>query len=183
MAPEYAMQGIFSEKSDVFSFGVLLLEIVTGRQCTSFFLDENGLTLLRYVSIYSFILQNQTYFSTVREISYISFPFLSFPSILQAWKLWNKGETEKLIDPSIKDPSIEMEVLRYVHVGLLCVQEFANERPYVSAVLSMLNSEISELPRPKLPAFTRSFVSFETGSSQQSAYSVNNLTQTIVEAR
>lgn len=73
-----------------------------------------------------------------------------------------------------------MEVLRYVHVGLLCVQEFANERPYVSAVLSMLNSEISELPRPKLPAFTRGF---ETGSSQQSAYSVNNLTQTIVEAR
>lgn len=78
MAPEYAMGGIFSEKSDVFSFGVLLLEIVTGRQCTSFFLDENGLTLLRYVSIYSFILQNQTYFSTVREISYTSFPSLLF---------------------------------------------------------------------------------------------------------
>lgn len=30
MSPEYAMHGIFSEKSDVFSFGVVLLEIVTG---------------------------------------------------------------------------------------------------------------------------------------------------------
>lgn len=89
----------------------------------------------------------------------------------------------KLIDPSIKDPSIEMEVLRYVHVGLLCVQEFANERPHVSTVLSMLNREISELPCPKLPAFTERLVSFETGSSHPSAYSVNNLTQTIVEAR
>ena len=35
MSPEYAMRGLFSEKSDVFSFGVLLLEIVSGRRNTS----------------------------------------------------------------------------------------------------------------------------------------------------
>ncbi|CAM8996049.1 unnamed protein product [Rhodiola kirilowii] len=32
MSPEYAMEGRFSEKSDVFSFDVLLLEIVSGRR-------------------------------------------------------------------------------------------------------------------------------------------------------
>ena len=32
MAPEYAMHGHFSVKSDVFSFGVLVLEIVTGHR-------------------------------------------------------------------------------------------------------------------------------------------------------
>ncbi|PKU78131.1 Receptor-like serine/threonine-protein kinase SD1-8 [Dendrobium catenatum] len=32
MSPEYALNGLFSVKSDVFSFGVLLLEIVSGRR-------------------------------------------------------------------------------------------------------------------------------------------------------
>lgn len=31
LAPEYFMHGIVDEKTDVFAFGVLLLEIVTGR--------------------------------------------------------------------------------------------------------------------------------------------------------
>ncbi|KAK9706611.1 hypothetical protein RND81_07G138800 [Saponaria officinalis] len=47
MSPEYAMEGRFSEKSDIFSFGVLLLEIVTGRRNTSF-KDEESLSLLAH---------------------------------------------------------------------------------------------------------------------------------------
>jgi hypothetical protein len=32
MAPEYASEGLFSIKSDVFSFGVLTLEILSGKR-------------------------------------------------------------------------------------------------------------------------------------------------------
>ncbi|KAK9205569.1 hypothetical protein WN943_015837 [Citrus x changshan-huyou] len=48
MAPEYAMEGLFSVKSDVFSFGVLLLEIISGRKNTRFYLYEQGQSLLTY---------------------------------------------------------------------------------------------------------------------------------------
>ncbi|XVF77711.1 hypothetical protein PTKIN_Ptkin14bG0068900 [Pterospermum kingtungense] len=37
MAPEYAIDGLFSIKSDVFSFGILLLEIISGRKNRGFF--------------------------------------------------------------------------------------------------------------------------------------------------
>ncbi|CAD6256541.1 unnamed protein product [Miscanthus lutarioriparius] len=36
MAPEYASEGLFSVKSDVFSFGVLILEIISGKRASSF---------------------------------------------------------------------------------------------------------------------------------------------------
>ncbi|XP_017257335.1 G-type lectin S-receptor-like serine/threonine-protein kinase RKS1 [Daucus carota subsp. sativus] len=48
MSPEYAMDGLFSRKSDVFSFGVLLLEIITGRKNSSYH-SENCLNIIGHV--------------------------------------------------------------------------------------------------------------------------------------
>ncbi|KAB2610569.1 receptor-like serine/threonine-protein kinase SD1-8 [Pyrus ussuriensis x Pyrus communis] len=45
MSPEYARYGHFSEKLDVFSFGVLLLEIVSGKKNTAFYHFEHSPTL------------------------------------------------------------------------------------------------------------------------------------------
>ncbi|XWS10737.1 hypothetical protein CRYUN_Cryun38cG0023500 [Craigia yunnanensis] len=119
MSPEYAMQGQFSEKSDVFSFGVLLLEIVSGRKNTSFYNDPHCFSLLGY-----------------------------------AWKLWKENNILGLVDMGVSDSRHDKEILRCIHVGLLCVQEFAKDRPTMSTVVSMVNSEIVDLPIPKQPAFT-----------------------------
>ncbi|XP_059660325.1 G-type lectin S-receptor-like serine/threonine-protein kinase At1g11330 isoform X2 [Cornus florida] len=149
MAPEYAMQGRFSEKSDVFSFGVLLLEIVSGQKNTSYH-DEESLSLLGF-----------------------------------AWKLWNEDKIELLIDPTISDSSFQVEILRYIHVGLLCVQDFAKDRPTIFTVLSMLGREIADLPTPKQPAFTEIHGFSEIGFSQQSERrcSANNVTITTINCR
>ena len=47
LAPEYFMHGIVDEKTDVFAFGILLLEIVTGRRPV----DSSKQNLLLWVII------------------------------------------------------------------------------------------------------------------------------------
>nr|XP_043620444.1 G-type lectin S-receptor-like serine/threonine-protein kinase At4g27290 [Erigeron canadensis] len=46
MSPEYALDGIFSTKSDVFSFGVLVLEIVSGKRNRGFVHPEHDNNLI-----------------------------------------------------------------------------------------------------------------------------------------
>ncbi|KAH6775705.1 S-locus lectin protein kinase family protein [Perilla frutescens var. hirtella] len=46
MSPEYAAEGIFSVKSDVFSFGVIVLEIVSGKRNRGFSHRDHHLNLL-----------------------------------------------------------------------------------------------------------------------------------------
>ncbi|XP_060192935.1 G-type lectin S-receptor-like serine/threonine-protein kinase At1g11300 [Lycium barbarum] len=99
-----------------------------------------------------------------------------------AWKLWNENNIIKLIDPKIFDPCFEKEVVRCVHIGLLCVQEYADDRPNVSTVLSMLTRDIAELPTPKQPAFTRGHGPPEQGSSKAQG-SVDADSITVVEPR
>ncbi|KAL7598912.1 hypothetical protein Lser_V15G22935 [Lactuca serriola] len=48
MSPEYAMRGVFSIKSDIFSFGVLILEIISGRRNSSLFHLDETFSLIGY---------------------------------------------------------------------------------------------------------------------------------------
>jgi hypothetical protein len=49
MAPEFALEGAFSVKSDVFSFGVLLLEILSGQRNGALYLEEHQQSLIQDV--------------------------------------------------------------------------------------------------------------------------------------
>ncbi|KAJ9153668.1 hypothetical protein P3X46_027086 [Hevea brasiliensis] len=46
MAPEYATDGLFSVKSDVFSFGILMLEIISGKKSRGFYHPNHRLNLV-----------------------------------------------------------------------------------------------------------------------------------------
>ena len=50
MPPEYVKKGIYSTKYDVYSFGVLLLQIISGKRNDCFYGADENLNLLEYVS-------------------------------------------------------------------------------------------------------------------------------------
>ncbi|XP_062011386.1 cysteine-rich receptor-like protein kinase 44 [Rosa rugosa] len=117
MAPEYAIHGRFSVKSDVFSFGVLVLEIVSGKKIGRFRNGENEEDLLSY-----------------------------------AWRNWRDDTIPNIIDPTLITGS-RNEMIRCIHIGLLCVQENSNDRPTMVSVTSMLNSHSLTLSVPSKPAY------------------------------
>ncbi|KAA3486769.1 G-type lectin S-receptor-like serine/threonine-protein kinase [Gossypium australe] len=51
MAPEYAIDGLYSIKSDVFSYGVLVLEIITGKRNRGFCHPDHHLNLLGHICL------------------------------------------------------------------------------------------------------------------------------------
>lgn len=53
MSPEYAMSGTVSIKTDVFSFGILVLEIVSGKKNNKSYHTERPLNLVGIVSMIS----------------------------------------------------------------------------------------------------------------------------------
>lgn len=72
---------------------------------------------------------------------------------MQAWKLWKEGTPLQLLDPTLKDSYSENEVVKCIHIGLLCVQEDPEDRPTMKTIVLMFNSYSVTLPVPEKPAF------------------------------
>uniref|UniRef100_F6HJ10 Gnk2-homologous domain-containing protein n=1 Tax=Vitis vinifera TaxID=29760 RepID=F6HJ10_VITVI len=102
MSLEYAMQGQFSNKSDLYSFGVLILEIISAKKNSSFYQSDHAEDLLSHT-----------------------------------WRLWKNGTP---MDPTIGDSYTRNEVIKCIHISLLCVQEVPYDRPSMAFIVLMLNS-------------------------------------------
>ncbi|XP_048132225.1 G-type lectin S-receptor-like serine/threonine-protein kinase SD1-13 [Rhodamnia argentea] len=100
-----------------------------------------------------------------------------------AWQLWSDGKAFDLTDEAIAVSS-PWEVIRCIHVGLLCVQDHPTNRPDMSNVVLMLSGE-SDLPQPRQPIFTfqAEMPDRSIPSQEESIWSVNTVTDTLVEGR
>ncbi|XP_021995735.2 G-type lectin S-receptor-like serine/threonine-protein kinase At4g27290 [Helianthus annuus] len=143
ISPEYAVHGRFSIKSDVFSFGVLVLEIISGKKNKEFSHGGHSDNLLGH-----------------------------------AWRLYKEGRSIELTSGSLQASRVASEVLRSIHVALLCVQHHAEDRPTMLSVVLMLVSE-GPLPEPKTPAF----FSEESNRELKSLPSIDARTITLMYGR
>ncbi|KAG4977418.1 hypothetical protein JHK86_036892 [Glycine max] len=67
--------------------------------------------------------------------------------------MWCAGKCFELMDP-LEKSFMANEVVKSLHIGLLCVQQDAIVRPTISTVVLMLGSDTISLPKPNHPAFS-----------------------------
>ncbi|KAG6514809.1 hypothetical protein ZIOFF_025182 [Zingiber officinale] len=119
MAPEYVIHGLFSVKSDVYSYGVLVLEILIGRKNNGYQGSEYPIELVTHV----------------------------------VWCHWIQGSALQVVDQYLVEQCQAQQILRCIHIALLCVQDDPIQRPTMANVVLMLNNHFVDLPSPLAPAF------------------------------
>ncbi|XP_021858208.1 G-type lectin S-receptor-like serine/threonine-protein kinase CES101 isoform X2 [Spinacia oleracea] len=155
MSPEYAYDGYVSVKSDVFSFGILVLEIITSKKNNGSYCSNRTLNLIGY----AWELWTENRGSELIDQTSIS---------------GNRDHQEQ-----------EEEAMKCINVGLLCVQENPADRPTMSTVVNMITNEGYQLPQPKKPAFflSKGLLQTDHPNYDLEQGSLNNASISDMEAR
>ncbi|MED6134157.1 hypothetical protein PIB30_034685 [Stylosanthes scabra] len=108
-----------------------------------------------------------------------------FGPVYKAWNLWNADRIMSLVDPAISSSCNKEDIMRCIHIGLLCVQELARDRPTMTSVVSMLSSETVKLPAPKQPTFIlrQTIIDIESSLTNDGLGSINNVSITNIQGR
>ncbi|CAK9187427.1 unnamed protein product [Ilex paraguariensis] len=139
LSPEYAISGHLTRKSDVYSYGVLLLEMVSGRSIVDFDLERGEQFLVD-----------------------------------KAWEMYNANNLLQLVDPVLKRDFPVEEAVRFLKIGLLCVQENTKLRPPMSTAINMLTNMIDieniKVSQPGLVADLMDVKIGQKNSSRKSSF-------------
>ncbi|KAF9672193.1 hypothetical protein SADUNF_Sadunf11G0015200 [Salix dunnii] len=75
-----------------------------------------------------------------------------FGVVYKSWRKWNEGTPLDIIDPNL-NAGPRSEIMRSIHIGLVCVQENEALRPTMAQVSMMLSNYSVSLAAPSKPAF------------------------------
>ncbi|QCE14066.1 probable receptor-like protein kinase At5g20050 [Vigna unguiculata] len=126
LAPEWLLEQGISDKTDIYSYGMVLLEIVGGRKNVCLVDDDDGKA------------------KSKRKWKY-------FPKIVN--EKVREGKFMEVVDPRLLEGGgvDERQVKTLVYVALWCVQEKPRSRPSMAQVVDMLEGRV----RVELPPDTR----------------------------
>ncbi|KAK9714897.1 hypothetical protein RND81_06G128800 [Saponaria officinalis] len=98
--------------------------------------------------------------------------------LIQAWEKWNNGAPLEFMDQTIKNSYLSHEIVRCIHLGLLCVHDSVDKRPTMATIVMTLDSNSVSLHMPEEPAFYTktkidSKLAKEVGSDQSVSKSVH----------
>ncbi|RXI07485.1 hypothetical protein DVH24_005258 [Malus domestica] len=114
MAPEFQLTGIVTQKCDVYAFGVVLLELISGAEPLKYIMDENGAD------------------GVYRRVTVIE-------SAREAVRSGARGGVRRWVDRRLKD-SFPMDVAdKMVLVALECVEEDPDRRPDMDRVAGLVS--------------------------------------------
>ena len=97
----------------------------------------------------------------------------------------------ELLDPALGDSFSRDEVMRCIHIGLLCVQEDPADRPTMATIVLTLISGSVSLQAPQQPAFfsktdtniPRKGLESDQSTSKSMPWSVNEASVTELDPR
>ncbi|PUZ49535.1 hypothetical protein GQ55_7G333500 [Panicum hallii var. hallii] len=167
LAPEYAWHGQLTKKADIYSFGVLVLEIVSGTSSSRSILADDKILLEK----------------TKKSATQVH----NSSSWQKTWELYEAKMLKELIDPTLGDYP-EEEVIRYIKVALFCIQAAAARRPSMLQVVTMLSKPIRINERElTAPGYIHEYKSNESKAttsshtkSKHSASEDSNMFSTVV---
>lgn len=144
MAPEYVMKGSASKESDIYSFGIVLLEIVTGRKSLERTQEDNSDT------------ESDDEKSLVEKV----------------WELYGKQELiTSCVDDKLGEDFDKKEAECLLVLGLWCAHPDKNSRPSIKQGIQVMNFES---PLPDLPLKRPVAMYYISTTTSSSSPSVNS---------
>ncbi|KZV28934.1 somatic embryogenesis receptor kinase 1 [Dorcoceras hygrometricum] len=123
IAPEYLSTGKSSEKTDVFGYGIMLLELITG---------QRAFDLARLANDDDVMLLDWSARNLSQQLNHMKDA---------GQRPAKRKKLEMLVDPDLQSKYVEAEVEQLIQVALLCTQSSPMDRPKMSEVVRMLEGD------------------------------------------
>ncbi|XP_028760914.1 cysteine-rich receptor-like protein kinase 10 [Neltuma alba] len=108
-----------------------------------------------------------------------------------AWKHWRDDNLIAILDSNLTEAGSHSEIIKCIHIGLLCVQGNPGVRPSMNKAVQYLSNDSIQLPIPQEPAFfihsqmgpAESSRSMEAQLANHNQYSINEMSENIISPR